>query len=278
MYIWRSWAVQFNNSQIKYSENCLRHFWKKIQQIWPIKPKNVLQESAWICNKINIPFTRINSALNNSSLQSNLTSSLTFCSTFNTLHNMAFFYRLNCWMDSPFLTRTTPQMPILPHNTFLYSSFPAELCTYRLSTVSKLTQKHKIMKLFFARKMLCSIHCVHNIQLSFNWKQPIFYARSFDCTMTLGSTQPLTETSTTEVPGSKGSWCVGLTTLPTFMCQLSRNSRSLTQLPRALRAYPGLYRNSCTFTFMFYASFWYSSHTDRVFNNQRLYTTKTVHT
>jgi len=43
----------------------------------------------------------------------------------------------------------------------------------------------------------------------------------FDCTMTLGSTQPLTETSTMEFPGSKGSRLLGLTTLPTFMCRLS---------------------------------------------------------
>jgi len=55
-------------------------------------------------------------------------------------------------MDSPFLTRTILQMPILPHNTFLYSSFPAELCTCRLSTVSKLTQKCKITKCFFCKK------------------------------------------------------------------------------------------------------------------------------
>ena len=70
--------------------------------------------------------------------------------------------------------------------------------------------------------------------------------------MTLGSTQHLTETSTTEVPGSKGSRCVGLTTLPTFMCWLSGNSGSCTQPPRTVRAYPGPYRNSCTFTFIFY--------------------------
>ena len=77
----------------------------------------------------------------------------------------------------------------------------------------------------------------------------------FECTMTQDLTQLLTETGTTEVPGSKGSRCIRLTTLPTFMCRLSRNSGSLIQPPRALRAYPGLYRNNCTFTFMFYASF-----------------------
>jgi len=75
----------------------LKTFLEKINQIWLIKPKNILQESAWICNKINIPFTRINSALNISALQSNLTSSLTFFRTSNTLQNTAFFfYRHNC--------------------------------------------------------------------------------------------------------------------------------------------------------------------------------------
>ena len=158
-------------------------------------------------------------------------------------------------MDSPFLTRAIPQMPILPHNTFLYSSFPAELCTYRLSTVSKLTQKCKIMNFFLQEKC----YAASTVFITFGFycieSGLYLYPLLLTALWLWVRLNLLTETSTTEVPGSKGSQCVGLTTLPTFMCWLSRNSGSLTQPPKALRAYPGLYRNSCTFTFMFHAVF-----------------------
>jgi hypothetical protein len=44
------------------------------------------------------------------------------------------------------------------------------------------------------------------------------------CTMALGSTQPLTEMSTRYLPGVKGGWHVGLTTLPPSVSQLSRQN------------------------------------------------------
>jgi hypothetical protein len=47
--------------------------------------------------------------------------------------------------------------------------------------------------------------------------------------MALGSTQPLTEMSTRNISwGGKGGQCVGLTTLPSFMCRLSRNLEAST--------------------------------------------------
>jgi len=42
-------------------------------------------------------------------------------------------------------------------------------------------------------------------------------------TIALGSTQPLTEMSIGNTLGGKGGLCVGLTTLPTFICRLSWN-------------------------------------------------------
>jgi hypothetical protein len=43
--------------------------------------------------------------------------------------------------------------------------------------------------------------------------------------------------------GDKGGWCVGLTTLTTFMCSLSLIW--VPQPPGTLRAHPGLYRDWC---------------------------------
>jgi len=44
-----------------------------------------------------------------------------------------------------------------------------------------------------------------------------------DCTMALGSTQPLVKMSTRYIPGSKGSQCVGLTILPPSCAECYEN-------------------------------------------------------
>jgi hypothetical protein len=67
-------------------------------------------------------------------------------------------------------------------------------------------------------------------------------------TMVLGSTQPLTEMSTRNLPGVKSGRRVGLTTLPPSMSRMSENVGASTSLiPKGLH---GLYRDD--FTFYFY--------------------------
>ena len=69
-------------------------------------------------------------------------------------------------------------------------------------------------------------------------------------TMTLGSTQPLTETSTRNIScgwgDGKGSRCVGLTTLPPSYADCLEICE--TQPPGAQKTCLGLYRDFCTFT------------------------------
>jgi hypothetical protein len=66
--------------------------------------------------------------------------------------------------------------------------------------------------------------------------------------MALGSTQPLTEISTRNLPGGvKSGRYVGLTILTPSMCRMSETVRaSISRNPRGLH---GLYRNNLTFTF-----------------------------
>jgi hypothetical protein len=63
-------------------------------------------------------------------------------------------------------------------------------------------------------------------------------------TMTLGSTQPLTETSTRNLPGGKSSRRVGLTTLPPSMNRMSENVGASTS--RNTKGLHGLYRENFT--------------------------------
>ena len=67
-------------------------------------------------------------------------------------------------------------------------------------------------------------------------------------TMTLGSTQSLTEMSTRNISlGGKGGWWVGLTTLPPSCADCLGICEP--QPPGTLRACPGLYRDCFPFTF-----------------------------
>jgi hypothetical protein len=54
-------------------------------------------------------------------------------------------------------------------------------------------------------------------------------------TMVLGSTEPLTEMSTRNLPGVKSGWCVGLTTLPPSVSRMSENvGASTSRNPKGL--------------------------------------------
>jgi hypothetical protein len=64
--------------------------------------------------------------------------------------------------------------------------------------------------------------------------------------MTLGSTQPLVEMSTRNIPGGKGGGCVGLTTSPPSRAECHEIWES--KPPGTLWATPGLLRDSFTFT------------------------------
>ena len=64
-------------------------------------------------------------------------------------------------------------------------------------------------------------------------------------TITLGSTQPLTEISTTDIPWGKGDRCVGLTILPPSCADCQNFWQP--QPPGALGEYLSLYRDSFTF-------------------------------
>jgi hypothetical protein len=60
--------------------------------------------------------------------------------------------------------------------------------------------------------------------------------------MALGSTQPLTEMSTSKFPGGKGCWRLGLTTLPPSVSRMSENvGVSTSHTPKGLH---GLYRDN----------------------------------
>jgi hypothetical protein len=80
--------------------------------------------------------------------------------------------------------------------------------------------------------------------------------------MALESTQPLTEMSTMDISwgrkGGKGDRCVGLTTLPPSCANCLEIMGA--QPPGALRACPGLYRDSLTFTFLTYMTEGSSDH------------------
>ena len=76
----------------------------------------------------------------------------------------------------------------------------------------------------------------------FHWHNPS------SRTMALGSIQPLTEISTRNISwGRKGSWCMGLTTLPPSYAE--RLDIREAQPPGTHRACPGLYRDCFTLTF-----------------------------
>jgi squalene cyclase len=65
-------------------------------------------------------------------------------------------------------------------------------------------------------------------------------------TMALGSTQPLTEMSTRNLPGVKSSRRLSLTTLPPSVSRMTENvGVSTSRNPKGLH---GLYRDSCTLT------------------------------
>jgi hypothetical protein len=68
-------------------------------------------------------------------------------------------------------------------------------------------------------------------------------------TMALGSTQPLTETSTRNLPAGKSGRHIGLTILPLSMSRMSENMGASTS--RNLKGLHGLYRDNFTFTFIF---------------------------
>jgi hypothetical protein len=74
----------------------------------------------------------------------------------------------------------------------------------------------------------------------FHWHNPS------DCTVALGSCQPVTEMSSGSICLGRGR-CVGLLTL---LCPYADCLELWElQLPRTLRACPALYRNCCTFWF-----------------------------
>jgi hypothetical protein len=60
--------------------------------------------------------------------------------------------------------------------------------------------------------------------------------------MTLGSTQPVTDMSTRNIPGGKRGRCVGLTTLPPSCADCLEIWEP--QPPATLGACPGLYRDN----------------------------------
>jgi hypothetical protein len=65
--------------------------------------------------------------------------------------------------------------------------------------------------------------------------------------MALGSTQPLTEMSTRDLPGVKSGWRVGLTILPPSVSRMHENVGALTSHnPKGLQ---GLYRDNFAFTY-----------------------------
>ena len=66
-----------------------------------------------------------------------------------------------------------------------------------------------------------------------------------DCTMALGSTQPLVKMSTRNIPGGKGGRCVRLTTSPPSFAE--RHEIWEPKPPGTLRATPCLLRDSFTF-------------------------------
>ena len=69
--------------------------------------------------------------------------------------------------------------------------------------------------------------------------------RPAGCTMSLGSTQPLTKMNTKKISWGKCGRCVGLTTLP-LLCTDCHEIWKL-QPPETLRACPGLYRDCFPF-------------------------------
>jgi hypothetical protein len=69
---------------------------------------------------------------------------------------------------------------------------------------------------------------------------------SYSRTMVVGSTQPLTEMSTRNLPGGKNGRCVGLTTLPPSVSRMSENVRASTS--RNVKDLHGLYRDNFNFT------------------------------
>jgi hypothetical protein len=80
------------------------------------------------------------------------------------------------------------------------------------------------------------------VTVIFHWHNPS------GCTMVLGSTQPLIEMSTRNISlGGKGSWCIGLTTLPSSCADCLENWEP--QPSGSLRACPGLQWDCFTSSF-----------------------------
>jgi hypothetical protein len=68
-----------------------------------------------------------------------------------------------------------------------------------------------------------------------------------DCTMVLGSTQPLVKMSTRNIPGDKGGRCVRLTTSPPSRAECHEIWEA--KFPGTLWSTPDLLRDSFTFTY-----------------------------